>query len=228
MVKSSAISGKFDAKKKSMQPKDFPNIIFDLGGVILNLDISRTIKAFSEVSGRDFAQWYTQHKQKALFDAFEIGQISPDDFRNALRTELETPLSDAEIDRCWNAMLLDLPPERVQLLARLKQQKRTFLLSNTNAIHKAAFDKIIENQHGISSLGCLFEQDYYSHLLKMRKPNEEVFHYILETHGLRAEETLFVDDSLQHIEGAKKVGLHAIHMTGETDIIRIFSWATSP
>ncbi|WP_448519453.1 HAD family hydrolase [Rhodoflexus sp.] len=205
-----------------MQPKDFPNIIFDLGGVILNLDIPRTIRAFSEITGKDFAQWYTQANQKALFDAFEIGKISPEEFRHALRKELGVPLSDAEIDNCWNAMLLDLPAERLQLLKQLKESKRTFLLSNTNAIHKTAFDQIIENQHSITGLGHLFEQDYYSHLLGMRKPHAEVFHYILETHGLRASETLFIDDSIQHIEGAKKAGLHALHLTAQTDIIHIF------
>lgn len=222
MVKSTAISAKFDTKKKAMRPTDFPNIIFDLGGVILNLDIQRTIQAFSEVSGKDFAQWYTQREQKALFDAFETGQISADVFRDAIRIELESPLTDATIDHCWNAMLLDLPLERLQLLEQLQQQKRTFLLSNTNAIHKTAFEQIIENQHGISSLSHLFERDYYSHLLGMRKPHTEVFQYILQTHSLRAEETLFIDDSIQHIEGAKKAGLNALHITGETDIISIF------
>lgn len=205
-----------------MRPQDFPNIIFDLGGVILNLDISRTIRAFSEASGKDFSQWYTQREQKALFDAFETGQISPQEFRQAIRTELEVPLSDALIDDCWNAMLLDLPAERLRLLEQLKTRKRTFLLSNTNAIHKTAFEQIIENQHNIKGLSHLFEQDYYSHLLGMRKPHPEVFRYILETHGLRAEETLFIDDSIQHVEGAKKAGLHALHLTGPTDIIRIF------
>ncbi len=222
MLKSFPISAKFGTKKKAMRPTDFPNIIFDLGGVILNLDISRTIRAFSEISGKNFAQWHSQHEQKALFDAFEAGQISSEEFRHAIRAELECPLTDEAIDNCWNAMLLDLPLERLQLLERLKLQKRTFLLSNTNAIHKTAFEQIIENQHGISSLSHLFERDYYSHLLGMRKPHPEVFHYILQTHGLQPEETLFIDDSIQHIEGAKQVGLHALHIAGDTDIIRIF------
>lgn len=209
--------------KQYMQPKDFPNIIFDLGGVILNLDVQRTIRAFSELSGKNFAQLYTQNQQKAFFDDFETGKISAEEFRQALREELQVPLSDAEIDRCWNACLLDLPKTRLELLARLKPRKRTFLLSNTNAIHKKAFDQIIENQHGISSLHHVFEQDYYSHLLGMRKPHPEVFLYILEKHGLRAEETLFIDDTLQHVEGAKKAGLHALHLSDGKDIVDIFS-----
>ncbi|MCS7018983.1 MAG: HAD family phosphatase [Cytophagales bacterium] len=211
------------AKKEKMQPKAFPNIIFDLGGVLLNLDIARTIRAFSTLTGKDFTQWYSQNKQKAFFTDFETGKITPDEFRQILRQELQAPLSDAEIDHCWNAMLLDLPIERLQLLEQLKSQKRIFLLSNTNAIHKAAFEKIIQTQHGIASLSHFFEQDYYSHLLGMCKPHPEVFHYILETHGLEAKETLFIDDSIQHVEGAKKAGLQAIHLTGNTDIVRIFN-----
>ncbi|MCS6968908.1 MAG: HAD family phosphatase [Cytophagales bacterium] len=206
-----------------MLPRDFPNIIFDLGGVLLNIDIPRTIAAFSEAIGKDFSRWYSQHKQSALFDAFEIGKITPEQFRQQLRQELQTDLSDAEIDRCWNAMLIDFPQHRLALLEEIGKKRRIFLLSNTNAIHKAAFDSLMQQQHGIESFSSFFEQDYYSHLLGMRKPNAEIFLYLIEKHGLKPQETLFIDDTLQHVEGARKAGLQALHLPQGKEVVELFA-----
>lgn len=202
---------------------DFPNIIFDLGGVILNIDYHRTIRAFEALGMRDFNSTYSQLHQSDLFDAFERGEVSVDAFRDALRPQLNAGVTNDEIDTSWNAMLLDLPSERLTLLQSLQAQKRIFLLSNTNRIHVEAFERDIDSLQGPRALTSCFEQTYYSCDVGMRKPEERIFRMVVESHGLSPNETLFIDDSPQHIEGAKKAGLNAYHLTGGETIIDLFA-----
>lgn len=201
---------------------DFPNIIFDLGGVILNIDYHRTIRAFEALGMKHFNSTYSQLHQSVLFDAFERGEVSAKDFRDALRPQLNDGLSDAEIDAAWNAMLLDLPSERIRLLQSLTAQKRIFLLSNTNRIHVEAFERDIEARYSADVFHTCFEQVYYSCDVGMRKPEERIFKMVAERHALKLDETLFIDDSPQHIEGARKSGLHAHHLTDGETILDLF------
>lgn len=191
------------------------NIIFDLGGVILNINYGNTIARLSELSGQDFAAIYTQHRQDAIFDDFETGKITSDGFRQRLRQLLQVPASDQAIDDAWNAMLLDIPPSRIDFLEGVGNQKRIFLLSNTNEIHKKAFDQIVTDSFGdrLSDLSNLFEKAYYSHLVGDRKPKASIFERVLAENQLNPAETLFIDDTLGHVEGAKQVGLQAFHLT---------------
>lgn len=193
-------------------------IIFDLGGVILNLDYNLTVEAFRNLGKENFDQLYTQSHQDKIFDRFETGEISAAEFRNYMRGFYEKSISDSQIDEAWNAMLLDLPKHRVTFLEKIAKNKRIFLFSNTNEIHFNAFRKKIEGDFGNPDLlESLMEKTYYSHLAGRRKPNAEAFQLILDNHGLTAAQTLFIDDSIQHIEGAKKLGIQTIHLTG-TDI----------
>ncbi len=206
----------------SQKPSDFDNIIFDLGGVILNLEYQRTIHAFEQLGVVDFVASYSQMNQSELFDGFERGEIAPAQFRDSFRKQLRCDCKDAELDAAWNAMLLDLPAERLELLANMKGNRRTFLLSNTNRIHVEAFEQGIAKQHGLKGLSSLFEAVYYSCDVGMRKPEERIFRMVLETHGLRADQTLFIDDSPQHIEGARSCGIEAYHLTGGETIHDLF------
>lgn len=205
-----------------LHPSAFPNIIFDLGGVILNIDYHRTIRAFEELGMHGFSETYTQLHQNELFDAFERGEIAPQTFRDAIRTGLGPEVTDAGIDAAWNAMLLDLPAQRLVLLKEIAMHKRTFLLSNTNRIHVDSFEAAIAAEHGMDSLSPLFEQTYYSCDVGMRKPEERIFRMVVDAHGLDPAQTLFIDDSPQHIEGARRAGLHAYHLTGGQTIIDLF------
>ncbi len=201
---------------------DFPNIIFDLGGVILNIDYHRTTQAFRKLGVHDFEKNYTQLGQSSLFDAMERGEISNVDFRNQLRQALSISANDSDLDHAWNAMLLDLPAQRLQVLAKLKESKRTFLLSNTNRIHVDCFEQSMKQAHGINDLSSLFEQTYYSCNVGMRKPEERIFRLVVDQNGLNPSETLFIDDSPQHIQGARAAGLHAYHLTGGETINDLF------
>ncbi|MEM7768990.1 MAG: HAD family phosphatase [Cyanobacteria bacterium P01_E01_bin.6] len=202
-----------------MTVKAIEAIIFDLGGVIINIDYDRTIEKFSTLSRLNFAETYTQHRQNALFDQFETGRISADVFRQGLRQLLQVDFSDHDFDDAWNAMLLDIPSSRIDRLEALGRQNRIFLLSNTNEIHKQAFDQIVQESFGsrITNLAQLFEKVYYSHLVGDRKPNASIFERVLSDNHLNPETTLFIDDTLGHIEGAKRVGLQTLHLTnGQT------------
>lgn len=185
------------------------NIILDLGGVIINLDMEATAKAFRALGMTDFDRHFTQAKQTGLFDEFDRGKISPQEFRNGLKPFLPAGTSDNAIDKAWNAMLLDVPAYRLEALQKLKGKYRTFLLSNTNEIHVEAFSASLRQAYGFSDFSDYFERWYYSCRMGKRKPDAEIFRQVLTENGLNAEETLFIDDSIQHVEGARKTGIHA-------------------
>lgn len=198
------------------------NIIFDFGGVIINIDYKITIEAFKKLGIDNFDALYSQAAQSNLFDDIETGKISPQHFINGLLELLPNGISPNQVVHAWNAMLLDIPKSRIELLKQLSTKYRIFLLSNTNSIHIDAALRTWNkaSDHPIESV---FESIYLSHEVGMRKPNVEIFEYVCEQHELNMEETLFIDDSIQHIEGANKSGLQTLHLTGGLDIQDVFS-----
>lgn len=197
------------------------NIIFDLGGVLLNLDYNRTAEAFKGLGAETFEKIYSQAKQKQLFDEYEKGLISSDAFRGALIDLIEKGPSPREIDVAWNAMLLDLPQERLLLLEKLKKKYRLFLLSNTNDIHITAYSAYLLETFGFPDLSHIFEKEYYSYRVGKRKPDKEIFELVLSENSLKPVETLFIDDSIQHIEGARQAGITAYHLQPPQTIVDI-------
>lgn len=183
------------------------NIIFDLGGVLLNIDQHATINAFKELGVNNFDEFFTFAKQSHLFDRLDKGEISPEDFRDEIRRISGRDLDDKDIDAAWNAMLHDLPRERITLLEMAREHYRTFLLSNTNAIHYPTYTRYMKDTYGYSSLSKLFERDYLSHEVGMRKPDPGIFNFVLEENNLNPRETLFIDDTERHVEGARKTGI---------------------
>lgn len=200
---------------RPLKPSDYKNIIFDFGGVILNLDYKRTINAFRGLGVQYFDKSYSQLNQTDLFDKFERGEISSSDFRNGLRNAFNDTVSDEKLDSAWNAMLLDLPKERLLLLERLYSEKRISLLSNTNEIHVQAFESELKRNHDLNDLTSYFNQVYYSCRMGMRKPESRIFEFVMNQQKYIPAETLFIDDSPQHIEGARKVGLNAHHLRAD-------------
>lgn len=204
--------------------KGIKHIIFDLGGVLLNIDYKLTEKAFIDLGISNFPQLYSQLKQTPIFDLFETGKINRNQFIEKIRELSEKQLTDQQIINSWNAMLLHFPLRRLQILQQLQLYHNLFLLSNTNEIHEDFFNKILFNNHGIPSLGVFFNKVYLSHRIGLRKPDKEVFEFVLNSNGLIPEDTLFIDDSIQHIEGAKAVGIRTIFlepgMTIEHNIFR--------
>ena len=184
-------------------------IIFDLGGVIIDLDYLRTAAEFVKLGMSDFDEIYSKAKQSNLFDDFEKGIMSVDGFRSELKKHLPLNISDEQIDHAWNAMLIDIPVQRVEFLKRVGANHRIFLLSNTNRIHVKAFTKMAEDIFGKNNFLSIFEKCYLSCEMGMRKPDAEIFEKVISDNNLDRTKTLFIDDSKQHVEGALKVGLHA-------------------
>lgn len=198
-----------------MELKGIKNIIFDLGGVLLNLDFNLTQQAFVDLGITDFKGYYAKAKQVGLFDDFEIGKISELQFCNQLKELTGIAKSNKEIIAAWNAMLLDFPKVRKKLLLRLKKEFPIVLLSNTNETHVRAFIETVKKDIDEVSLAPLFKEVYYSNEIGFRKPNKNVFEYVLAQNNFKAEETLFLDDSIQHIKGAQQLGIKTVHITDE-------------
>ncbi len=192
----------------------FDAIIFDLGGVVLNLDYQLTIDAFKKLGLEDFEAMYTQAKQSDLFDRFETGQISSQHFINKLLPFLPNDVTPNQVVHAWNAMILDFPIERLKFIENLNVNQPIYLLSNTNEIHldavKRVLAKVVEKP-----LSDYFTKVYYSHEVQLRKPHHEIFKLVCDENKLNPSKTLFIDDTLGHIEGAKSYGLNTFHLTNE-------------
>jgi len=192
------------------------NIVFDLGGVLLNINYQLTEQAFVQLGIRNFAELYSQAEQSDLFNKLETGKIEPADFRSEIRSLSGLKLSDKQIDKAWNAMLLDMPKHRITMLKELKQSGyKLFLLSNTNEIHYNAYTKSLKEKYDIDGLEEFFNHSFFSHQIGMRKPDTETFKYVLEEAKINAAETIFIDDSIQHIKGARRANIKSYLMKDE-------------
>lgn len=197
-------------------------IIFDLGGVILNIDYHITASEFEKLGVEDFNNLYSQFKQSNLFDELETGAVTPEEFRANFRTETGLNVTDTQIDYAWNAMLLDLPQKRIELLQELSKHFQLFLLSNTNEIHYKEYVAKIERENGITNFNSLFTKAYYSHEIGLRKPDAAAFQLIVDENKLNPQNALFIDDSPQHLVGAKQVGLQTHHLITPETILDLF------
>ena len=206
-----------------MVPQEIKNLIFDLGGVIINLDVARTFRAFADLAQCSIEEVKSKIHEQVFFNEYEKGTLTDDEFRDHIRTFLNTKVTDAQIDAAWNAMLLDIPKEKYEMLLKLKSDFNVFLLSNTNTIHLKAVNEIVFNDTGRSGLGHYFHKDYYSHLMKMRKPDPGIFQHVLNENNLAAQETFFLDDNLENIQGAKSVGIQTAHITYPQMVLPLFA-----
>ena len=187
-----------------MLMNEIKNIIFDLGGVILNLDYIKTENEFKKIGVLHFKELYNQKKQTVLFDDFEKGKITPEDFISSFKESENLKIKEIDFINAWNAMLLEIPVEKLEFIENLKKNYKIFLLSNTNEIHIKKFEDDLRKKNMLKQFYKCFDKIYYSSRMGKRKPDENCFTQVLEDNELRAENTLFIDDSIQHIEGAKK------------------------
>jgi putative hydrolase of the HAD superfamily len=199
------------------------NIIFDFGGVVINLDIKLSIDEFKKLGIPDFEKFYTQHRQELWFHKFDRGRINGDQFVKEIKKHLPCTITDKQIIDAWNKMLLDFPATHAELLRKIKTRYRTFLLSNTNDLHIDYYSGLLEKWYGIKDMSSFFEKEYYSYRIGRRKPDPETFQFVLEENQLKPEETLFIDDTLQHVEGARKCGIRAYHLQWPETIMDLFN-----
>jgi len=191
--------------------KTIKAIIFDLGGVLLDIDFRLTEKAFTDLGVKDFAAFFNQFHSNALFKKLETG-IDDHLFYDAFRSETGLALTDEQIRDAWNALLLDFRVESLAVLPQLRQHYQLYLLSNTNEIHLQEFQCRYALLQREQAFDALFDAAYYSHRIGHRKPNASAFEYVMNAHQLNPAETIFIDDSVNNIEAAQQLGLQTIHL----------------
>ncbi|HLT88492.1 MAG TPA: HAD family phosphatase [Sphingobacterium sp.] len=183
------------------------NIILDYGNVIFMIDFARVHEAFISLGIKNVDDFFGHRIQNPLFDAFDRGEINAAVFRDGIRERSNRPdLTDDQIDDAWNALLIGVPQGKHEILTYLQTKYRTFLLSNNNEIHYAYCMRHIQEKYGVPDNSVFFEKAYYSHLMGLRKPEKEIFEHIVADTGISPAETLFIDDSPQHLETAEKLG----------------------
>lgn len=198
------------------------NIVFDLGNVLVNLDFHATTGAFRKLGLTREDVTGQQAGAHPVFYAFETGQITPDAFRSSIRQILNNPgATDEQIDDAWCAMLLDFPPERVNLLKKLRTQYRLYLFSNTNAIHIHRFHQTFRETFGMA-FPSLFERPFYSHEIHARKPDAHAYQKVIALSGIHPEETLFIDDIKANTEGASKAGMQTYWLQHGMEVTALF------
>lgn len=181
-------------------------ILFDLGGVLLNINPGKTIEAFGQLGMEQLIGDKGLTYDHEIFYLMEQGKVTPDEFRNGVRKLLPIEVTDQQIDSAWTAMLIDFPAIRVQLLQNLAQEFDLYLFSNTNAIHVEKYFDIFRQEHGFE-VTTLFKKVFHSNEVGYRKPSAESFQEIIRLSGVCPEETLFIDDSMHNVEGAMACGL---------------------
>ncbi|MDA0194669.1 MAG: HAD family phosphatase [Bacteroidetes bacterium] len=197
-------------------------IIFDLGGVMLDLDLNSTIQAFTSLLNWRPTELDNLHFGNTFFQQYERGQINDQEFRSEIRLLSKNKISDDSIDKAWNTMLLQFPKNRIDVVIALKKRYSVMVLSNTNQIHSVKFNDLIAASTGYKSLDDVFDRLYYSHILKMRKPEPGIYQFVLNENRLAPEETLFLDDNKENLEAAGKLGIKTVHINHPNTIFETF------
>ena len=210
-------------KLKNKFKKPIKNIIFDFGNVILDIDIALTIKAFDKFGIDELNSEDIHPYQRDFFLDIELGVISDDEFLEKLRVKYPSAIniSDEEIWKAWNVLLLDFDPRRIELLKKVAENYNIYILSNTNHPHRVCFMEKFRAQFGFE-LESLFTQCYYSDVMKLRKPDTKIYTQLIEDAGIQPQESLFIDDNLCNFTGAEEAGLSWYHLTGGETILDMF------
>jgi putative hydrolase of the HAD superfamily len=198
------------------------NIIFDYGGVIINIDFALTINTFKKLGAKEIEKILFQTDSSDLLQQIEKGLISPPEFYHKIREITGLDINDNTIRDAWNALLLDMPQKRIELLEKLRTRYRIFLLSNSNIIHYHYYQEELKNKYGYSDFNSLFEKAWFSFNLHMIKPDKEIFQFVINDALLCPDETLFIDDSEINIKGGQLAGLRTHHLLNEeiVDILK--------
>jgi epoxide hydrolase-like predicted phosphatase len=206
-----------------MQASGIKNIIFDLGGVILDLSVDHTLQSFSDLSGRTKNEVEKIFHSTPEFLVYEKGGMTDDEFRDFVRQVYKINAPDSALDKSWNAMLRAMPLDKLSLLDKLKTKYNVFLLSNTNNIHLDYINKVMMPAVGDRVLDDYFHRAYYSHLMFMRKPDAEIFERVMNDNDLKPSETLFLDDNASNVAGAASVGIQTVHVTSPNLMLEYFN-----
>ena len=202
--------------------KKIRNIVFDLGGVLVDLDFKAAINGLQKAGFANVKEQLQAFDREGIFQKFELGEISADEFRSAIRENSTVSLTDEEVDGLWNAMLLEVPREKLELILHLRGKYMVYLLSNTNSIHWDYVCKNAFNYRGFR-VNDYFEETFLSYEMHLAKPDKAIFEKVLEEANLLPEETLFIDDSEANCKAASELGIHTHHYHIGEDLKELFN-----
>ncbi len=198
---------------------EIKHIIFDLGGVLLNIDLGRITTGFAEIMHRD--DHAIQRVKLEIIPGYETGKISTDEFLELLSTYLKNGYTKADIIRIWNSIILDMPAERLKMLQELKKNYHVHLLSNINDLHANCFEESFRQWFN-EDPRKYFDRFFYSHQIGRRKPDVSTYAWVLEQLSADPEKAIFIDDMPENIEGARNAGINAYQlMNHKTDVIHL-------
>ena len=206
-----------------MQYKKVKALLFDLGGVIVDLDYKKTANAFENIGLQNAEKAYSQFNQTDLFNLFEIGHISSEEFLAEIQSEITNQVSLSEITKAWNSMIIGFQHSKLEKIKKLSEQVPCYLLSNTNEIHLSYIEQLLQEM-GFKHFLNIFESCYFSHQIGKRKPHKETFEWVLNQMNYDAQDVLFIEDSPQHIEGAKSAKLNTFYFKKDSSLSDIYQW----
>lgn len=200
------------------------NLIFDLGGVIIDIDPELTFKALSRKGNLGYDNAKDLFASSGLFSQYEKGLVNDEEFNHGVRNILNLDNKEWKVDEDWNSLLLEMPLKRIKLLQSLKHDYRLFLLSNTNPIHIKRVNEILKEVSGFNDLSDLFDKVYYSYQMNLSKPDEKIFLRVLRENSLNPKETLFIDDTYENISSAEKLNIRTLHVTSKNTLFDYFGY----
>ncbi len=205
--------------RSSIETMDIKNIIFDFGGVVIDIDPQLTVNEFVNLGFSNYEKLMSHVFVDDIIAKFEKGILTPELFRAKLREFLELDITDQELDDAWNALLFDIPRERIEVIEKVKENYSIYLLSNSNEIHYDLFVRDLQLRFGYREFDELFEKAYFSFDLHLLKPEPDIYEFVLNQHGMVPSETLFIDDKPENIDAAKKLGIKT-HLLSKPERIR--------
>ncbi|WP_192349372.1 HAD family phosphatase [Algoriphagus sp. Y33] len=201
---------------KNAPDADF--LIFDLGNVIIDLDYRRAMRRISQEISVDLHNKVNGFYLTDFHKDYEVGRINSGQFRDEVRRYFQQDWEDEKVDELWNDLLLKIPPERLKLISKLREKFQVGVLSNTNSIHISAVNRILKEDHGLENFDPIFDWVFLSHEMGLAKPSPEIYEKMLVDLGTSGDRVIFFDDLPANVEGAKAVGIQAVHVTG-TEVI---------
>ena len=198
------------------------NIIFDLGGVILDIDENVVYKELEKM-GIEISELAHSKEFVEILSKFDTGIYTAATFRKKTKQFIgQEKMTDEKFDSIWNAMLLDIPRERIEAIEKVKKHYKIFLMSNTNVIHYDLYVRDLQLRFGYNEFDELFNKSYFSFAEHLEKPDPRFFELILDHEGLLPEETLFIDDKAENIETAKSLGIKTYHIRRDELVRNLF------
>lgn len=199
------------------------NIVFDFGGILLDIDIPKALNSMMELIGGDVVDnKEIPPKLKSILEAYEVGSFNTETFIWNIQHVSIMTLNPLQIIKAWNGMLIEMKPHKFEKLLKLREKYNVYLLSNINDLHLNWVYNYFKSKFGIDNWDeCYFDKTYYSHIMNKRKPNKSTFEYVWSDAGMIPAESLFIDDTLENIEAANQLGIRTIHHNPKEDIFEV-------